>query len=165
MSSVRNLLAFFALTLGAVVAGLASWAPAARADWSVPQVVASAPPLQLGSGHLSAIGGDVAVDSRGDVAVAWSRTGARPAEYQGRRCSWGPGEPEARRLGCYPVTTVHLTVEMASGRTVTRVVTSARAEQVGGVVLSPAEATVLLDYAKPRTDSAGGVRVAYGPLI
>ncbi len=165
MSSVRNPLACFALTLGAVVAALAGWAPAARADWSAPQVVASAPPLHLGSGHVSAIGGRVAVDSRGDVAVAWSRTGARPAEYQGRRCSWGPGKPEPKRLGCYPVTTVHLTVVMASGQTVTRVVTSARAEQLIAVVLSPAEATVLLGYTKPRIDSPGGVRVAYGPLI
>ena len=165
MSNVRNPLACFALTLGAVVAPLAGWAPAVRADWSAPQVVASAPPLHLGSGHLSAIDGRVAVDSRGDVAVAWSRSGARPAEYQGRRCSWGPGKPEPTRLGCYPVTTVHLTVVMASGQTVTRVVTSARAEQLIGVVLSPAEATVLLRYTKPRIDSPGGLRVAYGPLI
>ena len=163
MSSVRNPLACFVLTLGAVVAALAGWAPAAWADWSAPQVVASAPPLHLGSGYVSAIVGSVAVDSRGDVAVAWSRTGARPAEYQGRRCSWEPEPP--KRLGCYPVTTVHLTVVMASGRTVTRVVTSARAEQLDGVVLSPAEATVLLGYTNPRVDSPGGLRVAYGPLI
>jgi hypothetical protein len=63
------------------------------------------------------------------------------------------------------VTTVHLTVVMATGQTVSRVVTSARAEQVIGVVLGPAEATVLLEYAKPGIDSPGGVRVAYGPLI
>ena len=153
------------MTLGVVVAALAGWAPGARADWSAPQVVASAPPLHLGSGHVSAIDGLVAVDSRGDVGVAWSRTGARPGEYQGRRCSWGPGQPQPKRLGCYPLTTVHLTVVMASGKTVTRVVTSARAEQLIGVVLSPAEATVLLGYTKPRVDSQGGVRVAYGPLI
>jgi hypothetical protein len=165
MSSLRNSLVCCVLTLGAVVAALAGWAPAARADWSAPQVVASAPPLHLGSGQVSAIDGRVAVDSRGDVAVAWSRTGARPAEYQGRRCSWGPGKPDPKRLGCYPVTTVHLTVVMASGQTVTRVVTSARAEALIGVVLSPAEATVLLGYTKPRIDSPGGVRVAYGPLI
>lgn len=105
----------------------------------------------------------MAVDSRGDVAVAWSRTGARPARYRGRRCSWRTGRPT--RLGCYPVTTVHLTVVMTSGRTVTRVVSSARAEYLSGVVLSPAEATVLLGYTKPRIDSLGGLRVAYGPLI
>ncbi len=163
MSSVRNRRACLALALGSAVAALAGWVPSARADWSAPRVLASAPPLRLGSGYVSAIDGRVAVDSRGDVAVAWSRTGARPAEYQGRRCSWQPRPPA--RLGCYPVTTVHLTVAMASGQTLTRVVTTARAEGVMGVVLSTTgEATVLLEYAKPRVDSPGGLRVAYGPL-
>ncbi len=135
----------------------------AQAGWSAPRVVASALPLHVGSGYVSAIVGRVAVDSHGDVAVAWSRTGARPAEYRGRRCSWTSGKP--KRLGCYPVTTVHLTVVTANGHTITRVVSSARAEELLGVVLSPSEATVLLGYATPRIDSPGGVRVAYGPLI
>jgi hypothetical protein len=100
MTSVRSPLRIcVALTLGAVAAALAGWAPVAWADWSAPQVVASAPPLHLGSGFVSALGGLVAVDSRGDVAVAWSRTGARPADYQGRRCSWGHGKPGPKRLG------------------------------------------------------------------
>ncbi len=151
------------LVLGAVLAAPAGWVTWARADWSQPRVVASAPPLQLGSGYVSAIGSSVAVDSRGDVAVAWSKTGARPAEYRGRGCQWRSGSPT--RLGCYPVTTVHLTVVTAAGQSHTRVVTSARGEGVIGVVLSPREATVLLEYAKPRIDSRGGLRVAYGPLI
>jgi len=68
-------------------------------------------------------------------------------------------------LGCYPLTTVHLTVVMARGQTVTRVVSTARAERLIGVVLSPAEATVLLGYTTPRVSSQGGLRVAYGPPI
>lgn len=70
-----------------------------------------------------------------------------------------------KRWGCYPVTTVHLMVVMASGRTIARVVTSARDDGLVGVALSPAEATVLLAYSKPGIDSQGGLRVAYGPLI
>lgn len=163
MLNVRNRLACLVLTLGAFVAALAGWVPGAWAGWSAPRVVASAPPLSLGGGYVPAIDGHVAVDSRGDVAVAWSRTGTRPARYRGRPCSWRSHPPA--RLGCYPVTTVHLTVVTASGRTLTRVVTSARAETATGVVLSPREATVLLEYTKPRVDSPGGVRVAYGPLI
>ena len=152
-----------ALGFCAVVLALAGCASAARADWSAPRVLASAPPLHLGGGDVSALAAHVAVDSRGDVAVAWSRTGARPAEYLGRRCSWKRRAP--KRLGCYPLTTVHLTVVMASGQTLTRVVASARGEGLDGVVLNPTQATVLLGYAKPGIDSEGGVRVAYGPLI
>lgn len=163
MLRLRNRSACFVLTSGACVAGPIGWVPDAWAGWSAPRVVASAPPLRLDGGYVSAIDGHVAVDSRGDVAVAWSRMGARPARYRGRRCSWRLRPPT--RLGCYPVTTVHLTVFMASGRTLTRVVTSARAETATGVVLSPREATILLEYTKPRVDSPGGVRVAYGPLI
>jgi len=166
MLSIRNpLRACFALTLGLGVAALAAWAPAASGDWSAPQAVAVAPPLHLGNGSVTAIHGLVAVDSRGDVAVAWSRTGQRPTQSQGRRCSWGPGEPAPKRLGCYALTAVHLTVELASGQELTRTVASGRAEQLIGLVLSPAEATVLLQYDKLGIDSPGGVRAAYGPLI
>jgi hypothetical protein len=165
MLSVRNPSHVgFALTLATIAAVLAAWAPVARGDWSVPQVVGSAPPLHLGRGSVSALGGRVAVDSRGDVAVAWSRTGERPTKWQGRRCSWGPGKPSPTRLGCYPVTTVHLTVKMASGKMVTRTVTSAPGVELIGLVLRPAEATVLLEYLKPGMNSPGGVRAAYGPL-
>src|SRR5579862_2031045 len=155
---------WFAPTLVAVAATLAAWAPVAQADWSAPQVVASAPSLRLGGGTVSALGGLVAVDSRGDVAVAWSRIGQRPTMWQGRRC-WVAGKPAPKALGCYALTSVHLTVWMASGRTVTRAVASGRGEGQIGVVLSPKEATVLLQYVKPGIDSPGGVRVAYGPLI
>jgi hypothetical protein len=43
-------------------------------------------------------------------------------------------------------------------------VTAARGEEAIGVVLSPREAAVLLDYVKPHIDSRGGLRIAYGPL-
>jgi hypothetical protein len=154
------------LVLGVVAMALVLWPPAAaRADWSAPRAVASAPPIAEQGAYLAALGGGfAAVDSRGDVAVVWSRTGRRPARAEGRQCSWGEKGPP-KRLGCYPVTQVHLSVYLASGHVSTRLVTSRRGVAPVGLVATPTEATILLTYADPSGASDGSVGAAYGPLV
>lgn len=55
-------------------------------------------------------------------------------------------------------------VPAAGGAPVTRTVASGRGDTLIGLVASPTEATVLLDYVEPGSNSLGGLRAAYGPL-
>src|SRR5579862_4064833 len=114
--------AVWALAVSLAAAAALAWAPAVRADWSAPSVVATAPTLRT-YGGLTALAGLVAVDSRGDVAVAWTRAGERPARWHGRSCA-----RDATTPGCLPVDTTHLTVVLASGRVLTRTVAAAHGE-------------------------------------
>jgi len=150
----RAIAAVFAVALAVSAGLLAVWARPAVADWSAPTVV----PGVVTSVYTNLA---LAVDARGDVAVAWESHGSWPARWQGRPCS-----PAPVRAGCFPLTAVHLAVATASGRLVTRMLWSQRADpglQIS-VVINHHEVTVAWGYLNP--GSAGDtVRAAYGPLV
>lgn len=110
----------------------------AFADWSTPQV------FGVSRYALTA----VAVDARGDAAVAWAReSGSSP-------------------VGRYR-TSVHVTLRMASGRLLTRTLWSsndARAEHVS-VALGAGEATVIWASQSRAQTAIPILRADYGPLI
>jgi hypothetical protein len=126
----------------------------ALAGWSTPRVLSLA--------HFSPYASTaVAVDSRGDAAVAWETVGSWPVESHGRRCSPSPTRPS-----CFPVSTVHVAVRTASGRLVTRALWSSRINPTIhlSVVLSSGGVTLAWGYYNTASTSETA-RVAHGPLI
>ncbi len=142
----------FALTAAVALVFLACAADA-LAGWSAPRVLSRA--------HYSAVAIPVvAVDARGDAAVAWETVGSWPKQSHGRRCS-----PSPTRRSCFPVSSIHLAVRSASGQLLTRTLWSSRINPtiVLSVVLGHGEATLAWGFAEPAAD-VETVRVAYGPL-
>ncbi|HMD56701.1 MAG TPA: hypothetical protein VKG82_04455 [Solirubrobacteraceae bacterium] len=125
----------FAATLAAVLM-LSLCSSVAFAGWSAPQ--------SFGVSRYATTA--VAVDARGDAAVAWATRGSP---------SIGP------RFR----TSVHVTVRSANGRLSTRTVWSSNdAEPLGvSVVLTASEVTVA--WGSFNRAGTGTVRAAYGPLI
>ena len=126
----------------------------ALAGWSAPRV--------LSLSHYSPYAHtDVAVDARGDAAVAWERVGSRPVESHGRRCS-----PAPTRASCFPVSSVYLSVLTTDGRLVTRALWSSRINPTIdlSVVVSGGSVTLAWDYSNA-SSTLHTLRVAYGPLI
>jgi len=126
----------------------------ALAGWSVPRVLSLAHSSPYA--HTA-----VAVDARGDAAVAWETVGRWPVESHGRRCS-----PSPTRASCFPVSTVCLSVLTAGGRLVTRTLWSSRTNPsiYMSVVVSASSVTLAWDYSNASSTSQT-LRVAYGPLI
>jgi hypothetical protein len=125
----------------------------ASAGWSVPRVLS----LARSSPYAAAA---VAVDSRGDAAVAWETVGAFPIESHGRRCPKTQSTP-----GCLPVSSLYVAARTARGRLVTRTLWSSRINPTIhlSVVLSRGQVTVTWGYYN-LASTAETARVAYGPL-
>ncbi len=142
------------LTAVAATVVLFVWSATALATWSMPRV--------LSVTRFSPYAGTaVAVDSRGDAAVAWETVGSWPVQSHGRRCL-----PGATTRGCFPVSSVHVAVRTARGRLVTRTPWSGRINPSMhlSVVLSGQGVTLAWGYYN--SPSAGETaRVAYGRLI
>ena len=141
------------VAVSAVAAALLVFPSAALAGWSAPRVLSFA--------HYSSYANTaVAVDSRGDGAVAWESVGGWPAASQGRRCS-----PSPTRQGCFPLSSVHVAVRIAGGALVTRTLWSGRVDPTMhlSVVIGGASVTVAWGYS-PAASELETVRAAYGPL-
>jgi len=147
--------AAFAVALVVSAGLLAARAQPAVADWSAPTVV----PGVIRSVYSNLA---LAVDGRGEAAVAWESNGPFPARWQGHPCS-----PAPVRAGCFPLTAVHLAVVTASGRLVTRMLWSQRVDPGMriSVVINHSEVTVAWGYLNPGGSGVQTVRAAYGPLV
>jgi hypothetical protein len=143
----------FVAALAAIVM-LLPCSSVALAGWSVPRVLS----VTRSSPFASTA---VAVDSRGDAAVAWETVGSWPVQSHGRRC------PKTQSTtGCLPVSSVHVAVRTADGRLVTRTLWSSRINPTIhlSVVLGRGQATVAWGYYN-LTSTSETARAAYGPLI
>jgi hypothetical protein len=146
---MRSLVAAFA-----AMVMLSMCSSVALAGWSTPRVLSVA--------RFSPYAGTaMAVDSRGDAAVAWETVGSWPAQSHGRRCPRG-----TTTAGCFPVSSVHVAVRTARGRLVTRTPWSSRINPSThlAVVLSGRGVTLAWSYYNSASASETA-RVAYGPLI
>lgn len=126
----------------------------ALAGWSAPRELSVAPSSPYANTA-------VAVDARGDAAVAWEAVGSWPVQSHGRRC------PKTQSTtGCLPVSSVHVAVRTADGRLVNRTLWSSRINPTIhlSVVLGRGQVTVAWGYYNLASNSETA-RVAYGPLI
>lgn len=126
----------------------------ANASWSTPSVLSTAPSSPFAAPA-------VAVDSRGDTAVAWETVGRWPSAYRGRRCG-----PSPTRRGCLPVSSVHLSVRLADRRLIKRTLWSSRINPTItlSVALDRDQTTVAWGYSEVNA-TYETARAAYGPLV
>ncbi|HYB23572.1 MAG TPA: hypothetical protein VED41_07230, partial [Solirubrobacteraceae bacterium] len=146
---MRSLAVAFAMSLLSLTCS-----SVALAGWSVPRVLSVAPSSPYANSAL-------AVDGRGDAAVAWETVGSWPVQSNGRRC------PKTQSTtGCLPVSSVHVAVRTADGRLVTRTLWSSRINPTMhlSVVLGRGQVTVAWGYYDLASTSEIA-RTAYGPLI
>ncbi len=139
--------------LAATLAALALPA-GAIARWSAPLALSQA----RNSPYTAPV---VAVDSKGDAAVAWQTVSGFPPSSQDRACALAP-----MRRSCYPIVVLHLLVRDARGRTVRRTVALGRVNPTLRLSLALAGGDVTLAWGTyDVSDFLETAQAVFGPML